>query len=85
MTRKVVLSGSPIHGIGVFAAVDFPEGGPILRIDNSRVVSDEAPLRESDGEYDYHCDYLAGGEVVLMQPPAQHTNHHYLLVLTAEL
>jgi len=35
---KVVLKPSPIHGVGVFAAVDIPKGAPILRIDDSRIV-----------------------------------------------
>jgi len=72
---KIVLSASPIHGIGVFAAADISKGAPILKIDDSRIVSDEAPLRQSAGEYDYHCDYLAGGTVVLMQSPERHINH----------
>ena len=76
MTRKVVLRGSPIHGIGVFAGVDFPKGA-ILRIDDSHVVSDKAPMRASHSEYDYYCTYLVGGKVVLMQPLARHINHSY--------
>jgi hypothetical protein len=76
MTRKVVLRGSLIHGIGVFAAVDFPKGA-ILRIDDSHVVSNKAPMRESHSEYDYYSTYLVGGKVVLMQAPARHINHGY--------
>jgi hypothetical protein len=75
MIKKVVLKQSPVHGVGVCAAVDIPKGAPILRIDDSRVVSDDAPLRELDGEYEYHCDYLAGGKVVLMHSPERHINH----------
>jgi hypothetical protein len=46
-----------------------------LRIDDSRVVTDEHPLDERRGEYARHCDYLAGGKVVLMQPPERYINH----------
>ena len=73
--EKVFLNKSPIDGIGVFAALELPQGAPILKIDDSRVVTPDAPLREADGEYERHCDYLAGGKVVLMQAPERHINH----------
>ena len=72
---KVVLKESPINGTGVFAAVDFKKGQPILKIDDSRVVSRDHPLRVSEGEYERHCDYLAGGKVILMRSPERHINH----------
>lgn len=72
---KVVLKESPIHGMGVFASVDFKKGYPILKIDDSRVVTADQPLHESEGEYEHHCDYLAGGKIVLMQFPERHINH----------
>ena len=72
---KVFLRASRIEGFGVFAATDIPQGAPILRIDDSRVVTPENPLRESEGELERHCDYLAEGKVVLMQPPERHINH----------
>jgi hypothetical protein len=72
---NVVPKESPINGIGVFALIDFPKGYPILKIDDSREVTEENPLQESEGEYEWHCDYLANGKVVLMQSPERHINH----------
>jgi hypothetical protein len=66
---------SPIHGAGVFATVRFSPGEIVLRIDDSRVVSGDHPLDPGKGEYEHHCDYLAGGRVVLMQPPERFINH----------
>ncbi len=71
----IFLKKSPINGIGVFAAVDFPKGAPILRIDDSRLVTSDHPLLLSEGEYEDHCDYLAGGIIVLMKSPERHINH----------
>ncbi len=70
----VYLAESEIHGTGVFAARDFREGETVLAIDDSRVVDAEHPLRPELGEHDYHCDYLAGGRVVLMPAPERHIN-----------
>lgn len=70
----VVVAESRIHGIGVFAMRDFVEGEVILPIDDSRVVDDDHPLRPTLGEYNYHCDYLAGGKTVLMRSPERHIN-----------
>ena len=70
----VVVKESKIHGFGVFAARDFAKGEIILPIDDSRVVDEEHPLRPEMGEYDYHCDYLADGKVVLMRSPERHIN-----------
>ncbi len=75
VTAKVVLKESPINGIGVFALGEFKKGYPILKIDDSRVVTAVNPLRESEGEYERHCDYLAGGKTVLMQSPERYINH----------
>lgn len=36
---KIFLKESPINGIGVFAGVDIPKGTPILKIDDSHVVT----------------------------------------------
>lgn len=72
---NVVPKESPINGIGVFALVDIKKGYPILKIDDSRLVTAENPLRESEGEYERHCDYLASGKLVLMQSPARYINH----------
>ena len=65
---------SSIHGLGVFATRDFAAGETILAIDDSRVVDAEHPLRPELGEYAYHQDYLAGGQVVLMPAPERHIN-----------
>lgn len=70
----VIIAESKIHGLGVFAARDFQEGETILIIDDSRLVDDEHPLRSELGEYEYHCDYLADGKVVLMRSPERHIN-----------
>jgi hypothetical protein len=70
----VMVAPSIIHGSGVFATRDFSPGETILLLDDSRVVDDEHPLRPECGEYEYHCDYLAGGKVVLMPPPERHIN-----------
>lgn len=70
----VVVKESKIHGVGVFAARDFAGGEIILTIDDSRVVDEKHPLHRELGEYDYHCDYLADGKVVLMPAPERHIN-----------
>ncbi len=70
----VIIAESKIHDLGVFAARDFKAGETVLIIDDSRLVDDRHPLRPELGEYDYHCDYLAGGKVVLMQSPERHIN-----------
>jgi SET domain-containing protein len=70
----VYVSESRIHGVGVFAARDFAAGEVALRIDDSRIVDADHPLRPELGEREYHRDYLAGGRVVLMQWPERHIN-----------
>jgi hypothetical protein len=70
----VYVAESRIHGLGVFAARDFAAGETLLRMDDSRVVDAEHPLRPELGEYAHHCDYLAGGLVVLQGYPERHVN-----------
>jgi uncharacterized protein len=70
----VVVTKSQIHGLGVFATRNFAEGETVLIMDDSRVVDDERPLRPELGEFDYHCDYLEGGKVILQQYPECHIN-----------
>jgi SET domain-containing protein len=70
----MVVAESKIHGIGVFAARDFAPGETVLTLDDSRTVDEEHPLHPESGEYPYHCDYLAGGRVVLMPSPERHIN-----------
>ncbi len=72
---RVYTAESSIHGTGVFSSVDFSPGEIILRIDDSRVVTDTDPLDPAKGEFEHHCDYLAGGKMVLMQLPERHINH----------
>ena len=68
------MSESRIHGLGVFAGREFAEGEIIKAIDDSRIVDAGHPLRPETAEFDYHCDYLAGGRVVLMASPERHIN-----------
>jgi hypothetical protein len=55
--------------------VDISKGELVLAIDDSRVVTPEFPLDASEGEFDCHCDYLAGGKVVLMPFSERHIHH----------
>jgi GNAT superfamily N-acetyltransferase len=72
---RVYTAESPIHGTGVLAAAPFAPGELVLRIDDTRIVTDADPLDPGRGELEHHCDYLAGGKVVLMQPPERFINH----------
>lgn len=72
---KVIVKESAINGLGAFALQNLAKGEMILAIDDARVVTPELPLMASKGELEYHCDYLAGGKVVLMQVPERHINH----------
>ena len=38
-------------------------------------MTDADPLDPARGEFEHHCDYLAGGRVVLMRPPERFINH----------
>ena len=68
------IAPSRIHGLGVFAARDYAPGESVLVIDDRRIVDDQHPLRPELGEHEFHCDYLAGGLVVLMQSPERYIN-----------
>jgi SET domain-containing protein len=70
----VYVAESGIHGMGVFAARAFAAGETVLVLDDSRVVDEAHPLRPELGEYEYHCDYLEGGKVVLQGEPERHVN-----------
>ncbi len=72
---SVSIGASPIHGTGVFATLLIVKGHPIRRIDDTRIVDAAHPLSTEAGEHDHHCDYLAGGTVVLMASPERHINH----------
>ncbi len=69
----IVVRASSIEGLGVFAARPFRKGEAIHALDDSRVVGGARPLSPVDDPR--HCDYLAGGKVVLMQVPERHINH----------
>ncbi len=70
----VIVAESKIHGLGILAARDFAAGETVLVMDDSRIVDAEHPLRPELGEFDYHCDYLEGGKVILQQYPERHIN-----------
>jgi hypothetical protein len=75
MMAQVIVKESPINRLGVFALENISKGEMILAIDDSRIVTPELPLVDSKGEFEYHCDWLTGGKVVLMQLPERHINH----------
>jgi GNAT superfamily N-acetyltransferase len=75
MMSRVYTAESSIQGTGVFSSAHFSSGEIILRIDDSRVVTDADPLDPAKGQFEHHCDYLSGGKVVLMQPPERFINH----------
>jgi hypothetical protein len=68
-----VVRVSRIDGQGVFAETPFLAGQTVLEIDDSRIVDELHPL--GPGDDSRHCDYLARGTVVLMQPPERYINH----------
>jgi uncharacterized protein len=72
---RVYTAESPMHGTGVFSAASISPGEIVLKIDDTRIVTDTDPLDPSRGEFEHHCDYLAAGRVVLMQPPERFINH----------
>jgi hypothetical protein len=47
----------------------------LLRIDDSRVLDSDRPLRPENGESPTHRDFLPDGTVVLMQTPERYINH----------
>jgi SET domain-containing protein len=72
--RDIVVKRSRIHGLGVFATRAIAAAETVLVIDDSRIVDADHPLRPELGELPQHCDYLAGGRVVLMASPERHIN-----------
>ena len=71
----VEVRDSEISGSGVFATRNFKVGETVLVIDDSRVVSESAPLNPNLGEFEHHQDYLAGGKRVLLPSPERYVNH----------
>lgn len=65
---------SSINGRGVYARRAFAAGETVLVLDDRRVVDAERPLRVELGEFAHHCDFLAGGLVVLMPEPERYIN-----------
>ena len=47
---RVYTAESPIHGTGVFSASPFAPGEVVLKIDDSRVVTDADSLDPARGE-----------------------------------
>lgn len=72
---KVEVRRSGIQGQGVFSLRPIARGEVIHKIDDSRVVDDEHPVRRDLGENPEHCDWLPDGTTVLMQRPAGTINH----------
>jgi GNAT superfamily N-acetyltransferase len=72
---RAYTAASPIHGTGVFSSAHVSPGEVVLRIDDSRAVTATDPLDPARDEFEHHCDYLAGGRVVLMRPPERFINH----------
>jgi hypothetical protein len=70
-----LVSNSPIHGKGLFAAIRFRKGDRILQFDDSRAVTDEHPLRFEEGESPTCLGNLQGGKVIAMQAPECYLNH----------
>lgn len=66
---------SPIQGVGVFATSPIAVGDVVHRIDDSRVIDDDHPLKPELGEDPIYRDWLPDGTTVLMQAPAGRINH----------
>jgi hypothetical protein len=72
---KITVGDSLIHGKGIFANEKIRKDDIILQFDDSRIVDEENPLKPELGEQEHHCDYLAGGKVVLLKSPERYINH----------
>ena len=73
--NKVVVKKSLLHGQGVFSTANIDRCEVIHRIDDTRVVDEDHPLRPELGEDPIHRDWLPDGTTVLMQKPAGFFNH----------
>ena len=71
----VTVLPSAIQGSGVFAVQHIRKGAVLLRIDDSRIVDSEHPLKPEDGDLAIHLDYLPDATVVLMKAPECYINH----------
>lgn len=70
MTRRYVVRASPIHGKGVFAAVDLPAGATLMEYKGARIPRDEARRRDAaltaSGHtylFDINDDWVIDGSV----------------------
>ena len=72
---KVTAAPSEIHGTGVSAVQPIPRGEVVLKMDDSRIVDEEYPLREEIGENPDHQDWLPDGTTVLQGEPERYINH----------
>lgn len=73
--NKIVVRTSTLHGQGVFSTVHLRRCEVIHRIDDTRVVDEEHPLRPELGEDPIQRDWLPDGTTVLMKKPAGFFNH----------
>jgi SET domain-containing protein len=71
--QSVEIKSSKLQGMGVYAVKNFKKGSVILVIDDTHVVTDHSKLTKY--QLDYKTDLLAGGKVILMQPPEVYINH----------
>lgn len=69
----VEVKNSSIQGKGVYARKNFKKGSIVLEIDDSHVVKDINILTKE--QFEFHCDYLSNGTIVLMQEPEVYINH----------
>jgi hypothetical protein len=71
----VYVGESGIAGYGVFAQRHLQAGEKILKFDDSRIITEDNPLRPELGESDDHVDHLANGVLVYMYEPGRYLNH----------
>lgn len=71
--KNVEVRNSSIQGKGVYACKDFLKGEIVLEIDDSHVVKDVNTLTKE--QFEFHCDYLSNGTIILMQEPEVYINH----------
>jgi len=71
--KNITVKKSTIQGKGVYANRDYSKGNIVLEIDDSDVVKDHSKLSKKQWEFD--CDFLANGKVILMRPPEKFINH----------
>lgn len=76
---KTYLDKSPIHGIGVFAAVAIPKGTKIWRFvegfDRWYTPKQFARLPKAARDYIKHHGYRVDGEILLTADHDHHMNH----------